>query len=124
MKEGKLLGHVIYEEGIIIYPDRVATIQKIGMPKNKKEIQSFLDKVNFLRRFITNFVEVIEYITNMLKKDSNIKWKVEAKQSFTDIKKALTKALVLVSPNFTKECMIFSFSSEHTIARVLLQKNE
>ena len=99
-------------------------IQKIGMPRNKKEIQSFLDKVNFLRRFITNYVEVVKYITNMLKKDSNFKWSVEARKSFVDIKKALTKAHVLVSPNFAKEFMIFSFSSEHTIAGVLLQKNE
>jgi len=31
---------------------------------------------------------------------------------------------VLVSPNFDKDFMIFSFASEHTIAGVLLQKNE
>ena len=36
MKEGKLLGHVISEEGIRIDPNRVAAIQKIGMPRNKK----------------------------------------------------------------------------------------
>jgi hypothetical protein len=94
------------------------------MPINKKEIQNFIDKVNFLRRFITNFVEVVKYITNMLKKDNNFKWSVEAKKSFADIKKALTEAHVLVSPNFSKEFIIFSFSSEHTIAGVLLQKNE
>ena len=94
------------------------------MPRNKKEIQSFLGKVNLLRRFITNFVEVIKYINNMLMKDSNFKWSIEAKKSFTDIKQALSEAPVLVSPNFSKEFMIFSFSLEHTIARVLLQKNE
>ena len=94
------------------------------MPINKKEIQSFLGKVNFLRRFITNFAEVVKYVNNMLKKDNNFRWSVEAKQSFTDIKKALSEAPVLVSPNFAKEFMIFSFDSEHTIAGVLLQKNE
>lgn len=36
MEEGKLLGHIISEKGIRIDPDRVAAIQKIGMPKNKK----------------------------------------------------------------------------------------
>ena len=73
-----------------------------------------------MRRFITNIVEVVKYITNMLRKYSSIKWIVEAKQSFYDIKKALTKALMLVSPNFAKEFMIFSFASEHTIVGVLL----
>ena len=60
MEEGKILVHIISERGIKIDLDRVATIQQIGLPKNKKEIQSFLGKVNFLRRFITNFVEVEE----------------------------------------------------------------
>ena len=124
MKEGKLIGHVISEEGIRIDPSRVAAIQKIDIPRNRKEIQSFLVKVNLLRRFITNFAEVVKDITNMLRKDSSIKWKIEAKQYFADIKKALTKAPMLVSLNFAKEIMIFSFSSEHTIAGVMLQKNE
>ena len=124
MKEGNHLGHIISEEGIRINLDRVVAIQKIGMPRNKKVIQSFLGRVNFLKRFITNFVEVVKYVNNMLKKESNFKWSVEAKKSFTDINKDLSKAPVLVSPNFAKEFMIFSFALEHTIVGVLLQKNE
>ena len=124
MKEGKLLGHIISKEGIRIDLDRVVAIQKIGMPRNKKRIQSFLGKVNFLRRFITNFDEVVKYVNNMLKKDINFKWFVEAKHSFTYIKRDLSEVPVLVIPNFDKEFMIFLFASEHTIAVVLLQKNE
>lgn len=37
---------------------------------------------------------------------------------------ALTKAPVLASPNFEKDYLFFYFSSEHTIAGVLLQKDE
>ena len=124
MEEGKILGHIISERGIKIDPDRVAAIQQIGLPRNKKEIQSFLGKVNFLRRFITNFAEVVKYINSMLKKDNTFQWSKEAKQSFISIKQALSEAHVLVSPNFGKDFIIFSFASEHTIAGVLLQKNE
>ena len=100
MEEGKILGHIISEKGIRIDLDRMVAIQKIGMPRNKKEIESFLGKVNFLRRFITKFVEVVKYINNMLKKDSSFKWLVEANKSFTDIKKALFETPMLVNPNF------------------------
>jgi hypothetical protein len=124
MQEGKLLGHVISKEGIKIDPSRVATIQKIDNPRNKKEVQSFLGRVNFLRRFIPNFVETVKFITHMLRKDNQVKWTVEAKGSFDDIKRALTEAPVLVSPDYSKYFMIFSFASEHTIAGVLLQKNK
>jgi hypothetical protein len=60
----------------------------------------------------------------MLKKGNEIKWIPEARKSFEDIKVALTKAPVLSSPNFEKDLILFSFSSEHTIASVLLQKDE
>ena len=124
MEEGKILGHIISERGIKIDPDGVAAIQQIGLPRNKKEIQSFLDKVNFLRRFITNFAEAVKYINNMLKKDKNFQWYEKAKQSFISIKQALSEAPMLVSPNFGKDFIIFSFASEHIIAGILLQKNE
>ena len=60
----------------------------------------------------------------MLKKDSVLKWTVEARQYFESIKHALTKTPVLISPDFKKDFIIFSFASEHTIAAVLLQKND
>jgi hypothetical protein len=60
----------------------------------------------------------------MLRKGNEIKWNPEAKKSFEDIKVALTKAPVLASPDFTKDFLLFSFASEHTIVGVLLQKDE
>eukprot|EP00253_Pinus_taeda_P006884 PITA_06884 len=60
----------------------------------------------------------------MLKKGVDLKWKAEAKKSFEQIKKALTQALVLISPDFSKEFQVFTFASENTIARVLLQKGK
>ena len=123
LEECKLLEHIISKDGIKIDPQRVDAIQKIAIPRTKKEIQSFIGKVNFLRRFISNFAEIMKYITIMLRKENEIKWTSEAKKSFSDIKKALTKALVLNSPNCSRDFHIFSFALEHTVVGVLLQKN-
>jgi len=57
MEEGKLFGHIISKEGIKIDPNRVDAILKIDIPRRKKEVQSFLGRVNFLRRFIPNLAE-------------------------------------------------------------------
>lgn len=65
----------------------------------------------------------MKHITNMLKKDNEIKWNMDPRNSFANIKKTLTEAPVLISPDCTKYFHIFSFASEHTVARVLLQKN-
>jgi hypothetical protein len=120
MEEGKLLGHIISK----IDPSTVEGILKIGIPKSKKEVQCFLGKVDFLRRFIPNLTKIIKYITSMLKKGNEIKWTPEAKKYFEDIKVALTKAPILSNPNFEKDFILFSFASEHTIAGVFLQKDE
>jgi hypothetical protein len=47
-----------------------------------------------------------------------------SQEIFEDIKVALTRAPVLASPDFTKDFILFSFASEHTIVGVLLQKDE
>lgn len=59
----------------------------------------------------------------MMKNDLTIKWIVEAKKSFEDIKLALAKTPMLISPKFDRYFILFSFASEHTIVVVLFQKN-
>ena len=59
----------------------------------------------------------------MLKKDSEIKWSIEARKYFDMVKQTLTKAPVLITPYFTKYFIIFSFAFEHIVVAVLLQKN-
>jgi hypothetical protein len=58
-----------YEYGMGQHNDRQRATSNT---KTLKE--SFLGKVNFLRRFIPNLAEIIKHITNMLKKGSEIKW--------------------------------------------------
>jgi hypothetical protein len=48
----------------------------------------------------------------------------EAKKSFEYIKVALTKDAMIASSDFTKDFLLFSFASEHTIVGVLFQKDE
>jgi len=107
-----------------IDPKRVEAIKNLSLPRSKKDIQSFLGTINFIKRFIVNFAELTKHITAMLRKDSKVKWIEEAKYSFNAIKEAITTAPVLISPDFAKVFYIFSFSSRNTIAALLLQKNQ
>jgi hypothetical protein len=124
MQEGKLLGHIVSRDGMKIDPKRVEAIDTIIIPRNVKEIQSFLGKIFFLRIFIPNFAEIVKLITDMLKKNNEVKWTAEAKALFSHIKKVISEAPVLASPDYLKDFLIFSFASEHTLATILLQKNE
>ena len=68
LQEGKFLGHIISEEGIKVDPKRIDGILKISHPRNLKELQYFIGKINFLSRLIPNLVELLRNIINILKK--------------------------------------------------------
>jgi hypothetical protein len=46
------LGFVVSKVGIMIEPETTEAISKISFPHNKKSMQSFLGKINFVRRFV------------------------------------------------------------------------
>ena len=90
LEEGKLLGHIISKDGIKIDPSIVEAIEQIAILRSRKEVQSFIGKVNFLRRFILNCAKIMKSITDMLQKGNEIRWTPEAKESFSRIKTTIT----------------------------------
>ena len=64
---------------MIIYPKRVEAISKIGLPNSHKAMQSFLGKINFVRRFVPNFSQVVKPMQFLVKKDVPFKWSKEQK---------------------------------------------
>ena len=102
----------------------VEAIQTIPLSISKKDIQRFLGKINFLRRFVPNYDEIMRSITYVLKKNAEMKRDKEARDAFARIKEALQEAPILISPDYQKSFHVFSFASPTTIDVVLLQKNE
>ena len=76
--EVTLHGSIFIPSFDIICPNNFPAVKEkkyiIRIERNRKEIQSFLGKVNFVRRFIPNFAEIFKHITKMLRKDYDIKW--------------------------------------------------
>ena len=70
---------------MIIDPRHVEAISKIGLPNSRKAMQSFLGKINFVRRFVPNFSQVVKPLQFLLKKDVPFKWSGEQKNAFTEI---------------------------------------
>ena len=123
-EEGTLLGFVISPKGITIDPGRIEAIKAIVLPQNKKAMQSFLGKINFVRRFIFDFAEIFKPLQEMIKIDSNFNWTKERKEAFEKIKEAIAEAPTLWSPNFDNEFILYTFAFDHLIVVVLTQKNE
>jgi hypothetical protein len=67
---------------------------------------------------------LVKHVIGMLEKGNEVKWTVEPRESFDQIKISLTEAVVLINPDYSKDFLIFSFASFDTVVVVLLQKND
>ena len=69
-------------------------------PTCKKDLQKFLGKVNFLRRFIYNLSGKIDTFTPILrlKDEAKFTWRAEQKEAFDKIKSYWSSPPVLKAP--------------------------
>jgi hypothetical protein len=73
---GKFLGFIVHEKGVEIDPKNIESIKKAQAPTSKKELQRFLGKVNYLRRFICNLFGKVDAFTPLvrLKSGAEFTW--------------------------------------------------
>ena len=86
-------------------------------------MQSFLGKINFVHRFVPNFSQVFKPLQFLVKNDVPFKWSNEKKNSFIEIQRAIAAVLGLMSPNFSKDFILYTFATDFSYATVLAQKN-
>ena len=71
--EGKILGFIVSKDRMIIDPERTDSIEKIGLLSLKNAMQYFLSKINFVRRFVPNFAQIVRPLQDLIKKDASFK---------------------------------------------------
>jgi hypothetical protein len=62
----KFLRFIIHEYGIEIDPKKIESIKKVQLPQSKNDMQKFLGKLNYIRRFIFNLSVNISAFTAIL----------------------------------------------------------
>jgi hypothetical protein len=72
-------------------------------------------------RFIEEFSKISKPMTELLEKDKKFKWTSACETSFQELKKRLTIAPILVTPDMEKSFSIYCDASGRGLACVLMQ---
>eukprot|EP00253_Pinus_taeda_P010565 PITA_10565 len=123
LDQGKLLGFIVSKDGIYIDPDRIKEISEIPFPRNKKSMQSFLGQINFVKRFVPDFFQIILPLQTMIKKNSVFKWGSTEKEAFELIKQSIINAPALNTPKFSNHFTLYTIASDFSYVAVLTQIN-
>jgi hypothetical protein len=92
------LGHVVSEEGIAPDPDKISAVQTWPRPRNLTEVRAFVGLCSYYRSHVPNFAEVAQPLHALTKKHAAFCWSEDQEQAFQELKAALIRAPVLVSP--------------------------
>jgi len=115
------LGVIISHNSVAMDPIKVAGVAEWPEPTNKKEVQSFLGFTNFYRRFIQDFSRHARPLFDLTKNDAKWHWGTDKQSAFDDLKRSVTTAPVLISPDPTKPFHIEADSSDFATGAVLSQ---
>ncbi|XP_058766107.1 uncharacterized mitochondrial protein AtMg00860-like [Vicia villosa] len=99
LSEVSFLDHVISGGGVAVDPSKVEAVVNWDRPRSVTEVRSFLGLAGYYRRFIMGFAKLALPLTKLTRKEVAFEWNSECEQSFQKLKKKLTTAPVLVTPD-------------------------
>ena len=86
------LGHVIDKDGIRPLTNKVEAILKMPLPKDPKQLRSFLGMVNYYDKFLPGLATKCACLNDLLHKDKEWYWTEEHSKAVDAIKESLTSA--------------------------------
>ncbi|XP_055814610.1 uncharacterized protein LOC129884317 [Solanum dulcamara] len=101
---------------------KVRAIKEWEAPTKVTELRFFLGLANYYRRFISAYSARAASLTELLKKNKLWVWSEECKESFEDLKAAVTEEPVLALLDFSKTFEMHTDASDYAIGGVLMQE--
>nr|GEY54353.1 reverse transcriptase domain-containing protein [Tanacetum cinerariifolium] len=114
----------ISRNGIEVDRAKVDVIAKLPHPTTVKGVRSFLGHAGFYRRFIQDFSKNFRPMTHLLEKNTQFIFSEDCIKAFQMLKKKLTEAPILISPNWDLPFELMCDASDSAIRAVLGQRHE
>ena len=103
VKEGIVLGHMIFAAGLEVDQTKFSIIRDLMPPTIVKGIRSFLGHAGFYRRFIRDFSKIARPLYRLLEKDTKFHFDESCQKAFEEIKFRLVEAPIMAKPDWNRE---------------------
>ena len=121
-KHIQYLGHIISGDGIKPVPEKLSSIQQMPHPYTPKEVKQFLGLVGYYRKFIPRYADIARPLNALTRKDAEFVWTDICQKSFDLLKAMVSEEPILVYPDPSKPCVLFTDASKYAWSCVLTQE--
>ena len=115
------LGHVVSSEGVATDPEKLESVKNWPVPKNLKQVRSFIGFCSYYRRYVKGFSTVARPLHKLTEAGQKFDFNEECLTAFETLKEALTSAPILGYPNSEDPFILDTDASNDGLGSVLSQ---
>ena len=119
----KLLGFIVSKRGIEIDPNKAKAIVEMSPPKNIKELRGLIGRLQFIRRFISQYSQRCRPFYELLKGRVHFDQNDKCQQAFDGLKSYLSSP-ILKLPIPRKPLILYVSVIDDSIGAVFAQHDE
>jgi hypothetical protein len=123
-KKVAFLGHIVSKEGVSTDPAKVDAVTEWPIPKNQREVRSFIGLASYYRRYVRNFTAIAKPLNILMEKGKTFTWDDKADSAFKSLKQKLTEAPALAYPMPGRPFILDTDASNNAIGGVLIQEQD
>lgn len=118
----EFLGYKIGNGKLMMENSKVKAILGLEPPIKVPAHRSFLEFVNYYRRFIKGYSIKAALLTDLLKKNRAWHWSEGCQSPFEELKKAIFEELILIFPDYRKPFEVQTDASNFSISGVIIRE--
>ena len=117
------VGFNVSKDGLSPDPKKVEVVRNYPTPKSAKQVKSFLGLMSYFRRLIKDYSKISYPLNELLRKNVTFKWTEQCQIAFDTLRNKLISAPILAFPDYSKQFIVTTDSSQHGLGFMLSQKD-
>ena len=117
------LGYTLKQGGYTVDSSRCKIIKEYPVPRNARQVKTFLGISSYFRRVIRNYSQRSAALRELLAKDKKFEWSERQQASFCDIRDALCSPPVLGYPDRSKPLRLILDAAKTGLGYILVNVN-
>ena len=124
LREVKLLGYIVNEQGLRADSDKAAAIARMTSPATVAEVRSFLGMTGYYRQCMRDYAKIAEPLVALTRKNVRFQREPKHQLAFDVLKAALTSDTVMAHPQTEKPYLLYTDACDYAIGGILCQQDD
>ena len=123
-KECNFFDMLYIPDGVKPSPDKVSAIENVELPKDKKELHTFLGMATYISSFILNLADHSAPLRNLLKENVDFEWNPSHSKAFEKVKSLICTTTTLAYYDRNETVVLHVDASIKGLGTALFQNNK